>query len=218
LSTPPVPAYIFLAATLILALCLAYGSSHQHDPRSCKNCGWVICYSCCLVRDGAWLCHSCGETADRAKSKMVLATLLKNRSRAQGLKNAQRLSRLGRLLPGAGHLAAGQLGKGLVRLILLTTSLFLLLCGWAFDPSALFTNPGLLLPEETIHPVWFPLPAAAWPGPLSITVVLGGLLFLALYLLAQLDAVGLRHRLPDRLLMTPFEPENSGIQTQPPTA
>ncbi len=175
----------------------------------------MICHVCCLVRDTEWFCNTCGETADRARSELVLATLLKNRSRAKGFSAGQRLGRLSRLLPGAGHLAAGRHLGGMFRLALLAGALFSILCGWAFDPTARWELPGLILAEETVHPFWIPLPAAAWPG-LTSGVILGGcLLLIALYLLAVVDGSRLRHRFTRGHLEMGPGPERARLKVHP---
>jgi hypothetical protein len=203
-----------VAGAFLLTVLAGLWWNNQNTPRHCSNCGMIICHGCCRTREGDWLCHACGETADRAKSEMVMYTLLKNRSRDMGVARAQRIGLSGRLLPGAGHLAAGRPWGAMARMVPLAAGLFLLLFAWAFEPSAAWRSPGLVLPEETIHPVWFPLPAAAWPGWVSWQVLGGGLIVVGLYLLAFLDGVNLRHRAPGRAKMvasaTPGRPVESG--------
>ncbi len=197
LGGPPGQVAVLLTGTFLLSILLGALGSRQAAPRTCHNCGRAICRACGRARDGAWLCSGCGETADRSRSEFVLATLLKNRRRSLDLARASGLRRFGRLLPGGGHLAAGQFGAGLVRLGLLATSLFLLLVAWSFDLASRWPTPGLLLPEETIHPVWLPLPAVRAPHLTSAPVLAGAILLAALYLLAQLEAAAVR-RSPER--------------------
>ena len=188
-------------------------SRRQQDPRECENCGVPLCRSCCKVRDKAWLCAACGETADRARSDMILATLLKNRSRDEGMARSARIVRLGRLLPGAGHLATGHVGAAWFRLSLLAAGLFLATSGWLVDLGADWTTPGLLLDAETLHPRWLPLPAAAWPGWTALPVLVG----------ARPDHPGLAHRPAGRSRpaprpsRTPFPgPARPGAAARPP--
>lgn len=196
LGSPPLPLFSVLACSFLLALAIVFWRSREPKHRHCLNCGWVICPTCGRIRDGAWLCTTCTETADRAKSDLVMATLLKNRSRSQELRRLARRSLMGRLLPGSGHLAAGHVAAGTIRLIMLAGALYLLLFGWSFDLSARWETPGLILTEECLQPVWFPLPRAAWPGLTGGPILAGLILTFFVYLLAQLDGTALRH--PDR--------------------
>lgn len=203
LGLPPVPLLALVGVPFLVALLVIGTSRRQQDPRDCENCGVPLCRSCCKVRGSAWLCPACGETADRARSDMILATLLKNRSRDEGMARSARILRLGRLVPGAGHLATGRVGAAWLRLSLLAAGLWLVGCAWSFDPAADWTTPGLLLDAETLHPRWLPLPAARWPGWSSLPV-LGGLGLIALaWLIAMLDGPGLRRGLHDRHSLAP---------------
>ena len=198
LGSPPLPLYLLVGGPLLLGLALVAWRSRRQDPHDCDNCGAPLCRTCCGLQDGAWLCAGCHETAVRSKSELVLGTLLKNRGRAEGLAHATRIVLMNRLVPGAGHLATGRFWGGWFRLSLVAGGLFLVGAGWAFDPGAELFTPGLVLPSETIDPRWFPLPAALWPGLTGMPVAAGlGLLGLA-WLLALLDAPGLRRRLHDR--------------------
>jgi hypothetical protein len=198
LGVPPLPLYILVGVPFMAALLLVMWWSRQNDPRNCENCGMPLCSNCCKVRDGDWLCAGCGETAERSKSELVLATLLKNKSRAEGMAHSARIVRLGRLLPGAGHFASGHFWAGWLRISLVAAGLFLVCAGWAFDPGAELATPGLLLVEETIHPVWFPLPANLWPGWNGLTVLAGGILLVVAWIIALLDGPGLRRGIADR--------------------
>ncbi len=200
LGAPPLPPFLMLGGLLVVALLLTFWWSNQEETRNCDNCGVEICRDCCLDREGAWLCHACGETANRARSEMVLATLLKNRSRAAGLARSASLCRLARFVPGAGYLALGETGKAVVRIFTVACGLYLAGFAWTLDPAAAWQTPGLVLAEETIHPTWLPLPIAGWPG-LALWPVGIGVALLALVALGGLiDAVHLRQRLPERLI------------------
>ncbi|MCB1888040.1 MAG: tetratricopeptide repeat protein [Rhodocyclaceae bacterium] len=198
LGVPPLPLYILVGAPFMTALLLVMWWSRQNDPRECENCGTPLCANCCKVRDGAWLCAGCGETAERSKSEMVLATLLKNKSRAEGMAHSARIVRLGRFLPGAGHLATDHFWAGWLRISLVSAGLFLIFAGWAFDPGAELATPGLQLVQETIHPVWFPMPANLWPGWTGLTILSGAALLVVAWIIALLDGPGLRRGTPDR--------------------
>lgn len=198
LGSPPLPLYLLVGAPLLLGLALVAWNSRRQEAHDCDNCGAPLCRSCCGVQDGAWLCAGCNETAVRSKSDLVLGTLLKNRGRSEGLAHAARIVRMSRFVPGSGHLATGRFWGGWFRLSLVAGGLFLVAGGWAFDPGAELYTPGLLLPSETIHPLWFPLPAALWPGLAGLPVTAGLVLLGVAWLLALLDAPGLKRRLHDR--------------------
>ena len=199
LSAPPLPLFVLLAGLLVIALVLTYWGGMQDNVRTCDTCGAEICRGCCTVRDEGWLCHDCAETAERSRSEMVLATLLKNRRRAVGLATTTRLVWLARLMPGSSELALGESGRAWGRLSMLTLALFMITCGWAFDPAATWSSPGLILATETVHPIWWPLPATAWPGFLAWPVAPGWALLAAIYLVGLIDATRLRYKLPERL-------------------
>ena len=203
LGTPPLPLYVLVGGPLLLALFMIMWWNRQNDPTECENCGTPLCHDCAKVHDGAWLCAGCGETAERSRSDMVLGTLLKNRSREQGLALSHRVLKVGRILPGAGHLATGHFWAAFFRLSLLSLGLFLLLAGWAFDLSSDWASPGLMLPGETLHPKWLPMPAAMWPGWSSSSVLLGAGLIALSWIIAFLDGPGLRRGLPDRYSLAP---------------
>ena len=200
LGAPPLPLFVLLAGLLAVALVLVFWGGLQDDLRHCDSCGMEICRGCATAREGNDLCHECAETAARSRSEMVLATLLKNRSRTVGLATTDRLVRLARLIPGAAHLALGETGKAWGRFAVLAVALFLIGFGWAFDPAATWESPGLVLAEETVHPLWAPLPAAPWPGLLGWPVLPGLILLGAIYAVALTDGVRLRHQLPERLV------------------
>lgn len=200
LGAPPLPLYLLLGGLLAVALLMLYWGASHLDVRCCESCGTEICRGCCSVHEDTLICPACTETAERSRSEMVLATLLKNRSRAVGLATTARLARLARLLPGAAHLAIGQTGRAVRRLALLALAVFLIGGGWAFDPASERAAAGLLLAEEAVHPLWLPLPAAAWPGWLGWPLVAGWLLLAVTYALALMDAARLRQRLPERLV------------------
>lgn len=200
LGAPPLPLFILLGGLLVVAVVLAYWSGIHDDIRRCDTCGTEICRQCCTHHDGANLCRECAETTARSRSEMVLATLLKNRSRTVGLAGTDRLVLIARLLPGAAHLALGETGKALGRLFLVAVGAFLVGFAWAFDPSTTWSVPGLVLAEETLHPLWLPLPASGWPGWVEWPVVAGlGLLAIA-YAVALADGARLRLKLPERFV------------------
>ncbi|MEN8007073.1 MAG: hypothetical protein ABFS42_08660 [Candidatus Krumholzibacteriota bacterium] len=203
LGAPPLPLFALVGCPLLMALFLIMWWNRLNDPTECENCGIPLCHDCCRVHDNAWLCAGCGETAERSRSDMVLATLLKNRSREQGMALGHRVVKVGRLLPGAGYLATDQFKPAFFRLSLLSLGLFLLFAGWTFDLGSEWASPGLMLPGETLHPKWLPMPAAMWPGWTGSSVIIGAALVALSWLIALLDGPGLRRSIPDRYSLTP---------------
>ena len=212
----PFPLFLVLGVPLLLGLTFIAWGSKQNDPRSCENCGTPICKDCCRVRDEAWLCPSCGETADRARSNMILATLLRNRSRTQVSSYTRKISWLGRIWPGAGHLAIGRTNSAVLRMTIVTLGLFLAAASWSFKLTTNWFSPGLILQEETINQQWLPLPLEQWPGWTAGLVLCGcGLLGLA-WALALADGKHLRHMIPERFSLVPTLSPNRAAGDSPP--
>jgi len=212
LGAPPLPLLALVGGPLLLGLFLIMWWNRQNDPTECENCGMPLCHDCSKKHDNAWLCAGCGETAERSRSDMVLATLLKNRSREEGMALGHRVLKVGRLLPGAGHLANGHFGAAFIRLSILAAGLFLLTAGWAFDMGSEWSSPGLMLPGETLHPKWLPMPAAMWPGWTGSSFLLGAGLIALSWIIAILDGPGLRRGIPDRYSLAP---NSAGRETAP---
>lgn len=202
LGHPAVPLFLLLVVPLLIAGALVLLWSHQHDPRACENCGVAICGDCCIVRQESWLCNECGGIVDRARSDMILATLLKNRSRSMGMAAAATLVHMGRGFPGSGHLAIGKITAAWLRLTLVSCGALLVMAGWAFPSLGKYLSPGILLPQEMIHPVWAPLPFALWEGWITPVVLIGCGLIAVAWLLALVDGNQLRHQLPEHFSLT----------------
>jgi len=209
LGSPPLPLFLVLMVPLLLAVVLILWWSHQNDPRECENCGATLCRDCCRVRDAAWLCPACGETAARSRSDVVLATLLKNRSRDEGMMHTQRVVRLGRILPGAGHLASNRFMAGWMRISMAAWGFFLISAGWIFDSGAQWKSPGMILPPESFNPLWLPLPRDMWTGWTSLPVLVGAGLLLAVGVIALLDEQNLRQGIPERFSWAPNPSRNT---------
>ena len=203
LGAPPLPLFALVGAPLLLALFMIMWWNRQNEATECENCGIPLCHGCAKVHDTAWLCAGCGETAERSRSDMVLATLLKNRSREEGMALSHRIIKIGRLLPGAGHLATGRFFAALLRLSILTAGLFLLFAGWTFDMGSEWASPGLMLPGETLHPKWLPMPSAMWPGWSGNFILLGAGLVILSWVMAFMDGPSLRRGIPDRYTLAP---------------
>lgn len=208
LGSPPLPLFLVLIVPLLLALVLIMWWSHQNDPRECENCGLTLCRDCCRVRDSAWLCPVCGETAARSRSDVVLATLLKNRSRDEGMKSSLRVVRLGRSIPGAGHLASHRFAAGWLRISLAAWGCFLMSAGWIFDSGAQWKSPGIILPPESFDPLWLPLPRDLWTGWMSLPMLVGAGLLLITGIIALFDEQNLRQGIPERFSWAPNPSSN----------
>ncbi len=218
LGSPPLPLFLVLLVPLLLALVLVMWWSHQKDPRECANCGLAICRDCCRIRDAAWLCPTCGETAARSRSDVVLATLLKNRSRDEGMKNSLRVVRLGRCIPGAGHLTSARFTAGWLRLSIAAWGCFLVSAGWIFDSGAQWKSPGMILSPEALDPLWMPLPRDLWAGWLTLPVIIGAGFLLTIIIVALFDEQNLRQGIPERFSWAPSPSSNSETKSSPAPA
>lgn len=208
LSSLPWPLFLIIGLPLVIATLLVMWVSHQNDPSDCDNCGMPLCRDCAYIHDGAWLCSGCGETAKRSQSDMVLATLFKNKSRSEGLKQIQRIINLGRVMPGAGHLVSGKFLDGWIRLSLVALGLFLVCGAWTFDPGAPWSTPGLQLPEEMLHVDYLPLPGGAWNGWTDLPFLAGVICLVVAWTVALTDGNRLRKCIPERTSLVP-----SGVHT-----
>ncbi|PJA75743.1 hypothetical protein CO151_06110 [bacterium CG_4_9_14_3_um_filter_65_15] len=203
LGLPALPLYATVGLPLLLTIMIIMGKGPEKGPRECANCGVPLCGICRKVRDGASMCAVCGEIAQRAQSEMILATLLKNRSRSEGMATTQRIALLGRLLPGTGHLAGGRLGAAWLRLSLLAGGLFLMAASWAFGGGSTLATAAVRLPAELINPQWCPLPAALWPGWTALPFLVGMALVVVAGLIALTDGRRLYRVQPDRYSLIP---------------
>lgn len=206
-ATPGTLGYL-LGGLLALAAVLRLWLPARLRCVPCANCGAPVCPACSQAHEEGALCGECHGTAERARSELVLATLLKNRSRDQEMAFGARAQRFNRLLPGASNLVAGQPALGLVRLSLFAAGASLVLFGWSFNLMAAWDLPGLVLPEETLHPQLLPLPASAWSGPRAWSLAAGLLLLAALYASAGLGRETFRRSGPSRMAKQILRPEN----------
>ncbi len=211
LGIPALPLYALVGLPLLLAILIIMGSGPAKGPRECANCGVPVCTTCRKVRDGASMCAVCGEIAQRAQSDMILATLLKNRSRSEGMATTGRIVRLGRFLPGAGHLAGGRLWGAWLRLSMLAAGIFLTAASWAFGGGSPLATPALHLPVEMINPLWYPLPALAWSGWTALPVLAGLVLLTGTWIIALTDGRRLHHLLPERYSLIPVAAQEDTV-------
>jgi tetratricopeptide (TPR) repeat protein len=127
---------IWLAATLLLSLLLMKIFPREKLVFECANCGNLSCPSCSGEHDGNVLCPGCFGTARRARSEMVLSTLLRNRRRSTEFRFHGRVQWLNAWLIGAGDLYSGLRKRGIVLTILAAGCL--LEIPW---PTALLPDP-----------------------------------------------------------------------------
>lgn len=86
----------------------------------CANCKELCCARCSGEHDGLVLCGGCAHTARRAKSELVLATLLRNRRHEAERRAEKHWRRWNALLFGAGHLQDGMRKRGVISAIWLS--------------------------------------------------------------------------------------------------
>ena len=119
------------------------------------------------------------------------------------MKNTQRIVNLGHILPGAGHLASGRVAAAWFRLSMVAWGFFLITAGWMFDSGAPWKSPGLLIPSETFHSLWLPLPQDMWTGWLSLPFLFGASLLVLGWLIALFDGSNLRQGMPEHFSWAP---------------
>lgn len=119
----------WLVATLIASVFLGLVLPRRRMVFECVNCGTLACRHCRGEHEGAVLCTSCAMTARRAKSEMVLTTLLRNRRRDAEAVYQNRLHTLDAWLPGAGALADGARARGMWSAFLLALATLAIVFG-----------------------------------------------------------------------------------------
>ena len=156
----------WLGATLLVSVALSTIWRRDRRVFECVNCGELACPLCQGEHEGAVLCRGCARTARRARSEMVMQTLLRNRRRDAESAYLLRISRLDRWGLGLGRIVDGLRGRGIV------TALFLGAAGGA-----------LLLGRAPLGDPWAPLPEGWWSlwrwcglATLVVAAVLNGLL------------------------------------------
>jgi len=112
----------------------------------CANCKTLSCARCSGEHDGIVLCSSCVQHARRAKSEMVLATLLRNRRHGAENRSAERWSRWNLFFFGAGHLQDGMRRRGVVSALWLSTCVAVL---WSPQLPGVSTFP---VSQELLSP------------------------------------------------------------------
>lgn len=129
LGVPAAHVGSWLTAILVVSVVLGVAVPRKRMVFECVNCGALTCRHCRGEHEGAVLCTGCAMTARRAKSEMVLNTLLRNRRRDAEADYQRRMATLDAWLPGAGALADGARPRGVWSAILLALALAALLLG-----------------------------------------------------------------------------------------
>lgn len=107
LGVPPDHVGIWLASSLVLALILGLMLQRGRLVFECANCGKLACQHCQGEHEGAILCSGCAANARRARSELVLTTLLRNRRVEAEIAFHNRLRRLDAWCFGAGRIYNG---------------------------------------------------------------------------------------------------------------
>lgn len=146
LGVPPQHVVPWLAATFVLSIALGVVLPRRKLVFECANCGSLTCHHCRGEHEGAVLCTDCSSIARRAKSEVVLTTMLRNRRREADTRYQEHLRGLDRWLPGAGSLVDGVRRRGVVSALGVSIAAVALLLGdpplqdaWSAPGSGLFT-------------------------------------------------------------------------------
>ncbi|RKZ18467.1 hypothetical protein DRQ53_00065 [bacterium] len=160
IGVPPGHVVGWLIATLMTSILLAFAFPRRKLVFECASCGGLTCRHCRGEHDGAVLCADCGAIARRAKSELVLATMLRNHRREADTRYQNRLRELDRWVPGAGRLIDGVQRRGVISAIAVSLSIVLIALGgppiqdaWDAPSTGIFTASriiGLLLLLVTV--------------------------------------------------------------------
>lgn len=171
----------WLGIALLLSLVLGRLVSRAKVVFECANCADLACDRCHGEHEGIILCTACGATAKRARSEVVLRTLLRNRRHEAEGRFAKRVRGLNGFLFGLGNLYDGARPRGFLRGIFL---MGLLVAAW--HPHPFVADP------------WDPLPLTTWSW-IRIAALLG---------LAILASTSWWNRYPDRARSLHLHPSN----------
>jgi tetratricopeptide (TPR) repeat protein len=136
----------WLVGTLGLALALGLVFPRRKLVFECANCGSLTCRHCRGEHEGAVLCTHCHSIARRAKSEVVLTTMLRNRRRESDTRYQERLRGFDRTFPGSGRLIDGAHRKGVFTGLLVSLALVWIVLGdaplrdaWDIGANGFFT-------------------------------------------------------------------------------
>lgn len=148
IGVPPAHVTGWLGGTLLLAIVLGLIFPRRKLVFECANCGSLTCRHCRGEHEGAVLCTDCAAIARRAKSEVVLTTMLRNRRRESDTRYQDRLRTLDRTFPGAGRLIDGAQRKGVFSAALVSLATVAIALGgaplhdpWATSSEGFFTAP-----------------------------------------------------------------------------
>jgi tetratricopeptide (TPR) repeat protein len=136
----------WLIGTLVAGILLSWIIPRRKLVFECANCGSLTCHHCRGEHEGAVLCTDCSAIARRAKSEVVLTTMLRNRRREMDTRYQERLRSLDRLFPGGGRLIDGVQRRGLVSAVAVSIAIVAIGLGsppladpWSAPDSSLWT-------------------------------------------------------------------------------
>lgn len=121
----------WLVGTLALAIALGLIFPRRKLVFECANCGSLTCRQCRGEHEGAVLCTDCHAIARRAKSEVVLTTMLRNRRREANTRYQDRLRGFDRTFPAAGRLIDGAQRKGIITAALVSLAIVWIVLGRA---------------------------------------------------------------------------------------
>jgi hypothetical protein len=131
LGVPSAHVGSWLIAIAIACAALGLGTRRRNLVFECANCGTLACSGCQGEHEGTVLCVSCAGTARRAKSEVVLQTLLRNRRRDAESAYQRRIRLLDAWLLGAGQVVDGMRRRGVVTAFFLGAAMVGLALGGA---------------------------------------------------------------------------------------
>jgi len=148
LGVPPGHIVAWLGATLLISIVLGFVFPRRRLVFECANCGSLTCRHCRGEHEGAVLCTDCGAIARRAKSEVVLTTMLRNRRREADTRYQERLRTFDRCLPGAGRIIDGAQRRGVITAIAVSVAAVAVSLGeaplhdpWGAPDTGFFTAP-----------------------------------------------------------------------------
>jgi tetratricopeptide (TPR) repeat protein len=148
LGVPPSHVVAWLSGTLVLSGLLGLAFPRRKLVFECANCGSLTCRHCRGEHEGAVLCTDCSAIARRAKSEVVLTTMLRNRRREADTRYQDWLRGFDRALPGAGRLMDGVQRRGVITAIAVSVAITAIVLGeapihdtWGGPQQALVTGP-----------------------------------------------------------------------------
>jgi tetratricopeptide (TPR) repeat protein len=144
-GTPVDHAGWWLGGSLMLAMLMGMGMRRDKLVFECANCGRLACRRCQGEHEGAVLCFGCAGTAARARSEVVLGTLLRNRRVEAELSFQSTLNRLNQWAFGSARIYNGLDAHGVALAMLF---------------SALVA--GALVPHWPLDDPWSPAAAGTW--------------------------------------------------------